>query len=219
MYPNYPTYGYPSYGSPYPANVYHQNGLRYTDVQQSEPESEPVALSLVKNHLSIDHSDDDNRILSDIRAARIYSETITGRIFGPRPFLMRLDCWPYNKIIALKSVPVVSLETIKYEDSNGVQQTIDAANYRTWLDYSPPLVRFTTAFALPVVNIDAIGGIEIAYTAGESVIPETLVKATQLICGYWYANPGGEQTTDNASKGIPAGAMALLSTLWTGEQV
>lgn len=177
-----------------------------------------LSLAQAKTHLSIGHPDEDSNITDDIIAAREQCEKFTGRLFGSRSVLLTVTCWPCECGIRFPIEPVQSVTSVKYLDQNNVLQTVAADQYRTWLDHSPPLLKFVTGFAYPTLELSEPAPIKIEFVAGETDIPATLRKAIQVILGYWYQFPGGEPSLGHLSRGLPAGAISLLDTLWTGAQ-
>lgn len=190
--------------------------MNYTLTELTAPIAEPLPLSLVKSHLAIGHDDDDVKLTRDIAAAREYAEAHTGVYFGERTFLLKLSAWPDDAVVRLPVEPISSVDEVRYKDADAVSQIVAASDYRLWLEHSPPLLRFTTNFAYPSIDLEDPAGIEIEFTGGLSVIPERLVKALEIIIEYWYANPGGEDTLGHLARGIPSAADRLLDTLWTG---
>lgn len=184
--------------------------------QLTEPATEPVTLARAKKHLAIDHEDDDDNISADITAARQYCETHTGLVFGERTFTLQLAYWPDDGKIRLPVEPVTSVEEVRYADENGDTVVVSEDDYRTWFDHSPPLVVPVSGFGYPTTELDNPAGIEIDFTAGAGTTDKRVEKAILLILEYWYANPGGESALGHLSRGIPAGAIRLLDSIWNG---
>lgn len=190
--------------------------MDYAWKQKTRPTLQALGLAQAKTHLSIGHCDDDDNITDDIAAALKVAEEFTGRVFGPRSFTLTVKCWPCDGVIRFPVEPVLSITTVKFSDTDNVVQTVDSSQWRTWLDASPPVLRFISGFTFQSLSIDEIAPIEIEFVAGETDIPATLRKAIQLTLGYWQQFPGGEPTSGQNSRGLPAGAISLLDTLWVG---
>lgn len=189
----------------------------YSLKELTAPASEPVTLALVKKHLAIDHAEDDDLITQDIIAARKLAEGYTAKIFGSRTFLFSTNHWPCDRDLALPVEPVTAVTAVNYEDIDGVIQTVAPSNYRLWLDASPPVIRFGTFFAYPPFHIDAPAGLTVEFTAGDDAPEPMLAKAIELTVEYWRKFPGGEDTLGHLSRGLPSGAINLLTNLWSGQ--
>lgn len=190
--------------------------MQSSNVPTSKPDSEPVTLALVKLHCAIDHTDEDELIVRQIKSARVLCENYTGRIFGSRSFTMRLECWPSDGYIYFPVEPVSEVSSMSYVDELGASVAVDAGQWKTWLDRSPPVAKLVSGFAYPSLNRDEPAPVSVVYTAGAGEVPETVEQAIELIVNYWRANPGGEVSLGHLSLGMPAGAIRLLDFLWTG---
>ncbi len=188
----------------------------YSLVELERPDNEPVSLALVKNHLAVDHSDDDDAIQADISAARSLCEKHCNRLFGTRSLRLTLDCWPLESRIAFPVDGVQSITSVTYSDVNGAPQVVASTNWRLWLEHSPPLLSFVSGFAYPTLELDAPGAIAIVFVAGDDDPNELVAAAIKLTIGYWRKFFGGEDSSGHLSRGLPAGAIHILDKLWTG---
>ena len=91
------------------------------------PTAEIVSLVQAKAHMRVDTSADDVYIGDLIRAAREHVEHRTGRQLVCATYRLYMDTCPTT--IQLPRPPVVAVNSIKYTDSAGVQQTEAAAVY------------------------------------------------------------------------------------------
>lgn len=87
----------------------------------------PVTLEEAKAHLRVEISDDDALITRQIQAATGWAENYTGRVFAQRTF--RLDLPRFCPAISLPKWPVQEVVSIVYDDADGVEQTVAAADY------------------------------------------------------------------------------------------
>ena len=81
-----------------------------------------------------------------ITAARRVAEDRTGRALITQIWEQVLDEFPANEI-QISMMPIQSIASVKYYDTDGVLQTMDAANYTTDVDTIP-------GWLLPAVNVD-----------------------------------------------------------------
>ncbi len=92
--------------------------------------SEPVSLDQAKQHLRVDHSDEDELIASLITSASRKLDGRDGelsRALISQTWALSLGRFPAE--ISLPLPPCQSVTSIAYVDENGVAQTLDAANY------------------------------------------------------------------------------------------
>lgn len=91
------------------------------------PATEPVTLAEARLHLKVDSTDDDTLISALITAMREQAEHRTGRAFITQTLELVLDAFPAD--IELPRPPALAITSVKYYDTNGTQQTMDAALY------------------------------------------------------------------------------------------
>lgn len=112
--------------------------MKYKLVQISDDLStEPVSTDEVKSQARIVSSSEDTLIAEYATSARLWAEEYLGRALTAQQYYLYLDnfpyyCWnrfrPHGEIIVPKP-PLVSVDEITYLDTDGVSQTVDAANY------------------------------------------------------------------------------------------
>lgn len=126
------------------------------------PTVEPVTLARAKEHLRVDHSTDDDLIQAMIEGARQFAEKFTARAFITQTWELVIDEFPVNEIL-LPLPPLQSIESIKYDDAAGVEQTLAASEYSVD-DASEP------GWVLPVGSwptvFDGINSVRIRFVAG-----------------------------------------------------
>lgn len=99
------------------------------------PEQYPVVLSdLVQVHIKVDDTDEEAGLLDEyIKAATERTEDITQRNYMQRvweyhmPDFSEMDCQGY---VTLDKAPLVSIVSVKYYDSDNVEQTMNASDYQ-----------------------------------------------------------------------------------------
>lgn len=187
------------------------------------PVTEPVPLADAKLHLKIDWAEEDALVARWIAAARELTEEYTSRRWLTQTVRLTLDYWVADRddwwpgvgqVVRLPVRPVQSITSIKYYDIAGVQQTMAAGAYQTWLEHEPPLIAPTPLTVWPTLQSGRIGGVEIVFVAGEpttATVPARAREAILLTLGYWNGNRG--DGADPTKLGLPPGALRLLDSL------
>ena len=159
----------------------------------SQPASEPLTLNEAKDHLRILHTEtyDDNYISALIIAARNQVENMTYRALVSQQWKLSLN---YSEVINLSDMtigiskcPVISVESVKYYDSSGTQQTVDASTYQTDLLSEPANIKFTVKPTLQ----NRLNALEVNFTSGFSTsnpIPEAIKAAMKVMVADMYTN-------------------------------
>lgn len=134
------------------------------------PLYEPISLAETKRHLRIDDdlTADDDDILGYIEAAREWLEGFTARVYVQETLEMSIDCWP-GLILRLPRSPVLSVDSIKYTDANGVEQTWAASNYQTDLASEPARVAIAYLGTFPSSLRGDLNQWRVRFTAGYAV--------------------------------------------------
>lgn len=143
----------------------------------TQPASEPVTLDEVKAQAVVVAGSTDDALLTRlIKAARAEAESKTGLTLITSNWLRTLD--GFSTAIRLLHGPIQSITSIKYDDENGVEQTLDPASYT--LDTSDGMVGYVVpAYGCSWPTTRAhINAVRIAYAAGfgasASAVPEDL---------------------------------------------
>ena len=166
------------------------------------PTALAVTLSEVKDHLVVSHSDDDELITEKINQAVDYCEQYTGRFLMPQVWTVYLDGW-FD--VDLPFPPVQSV-VVKYRDTDGAEQTLDAAEYQLDAFSAPPRIYFTGA--LPALS-SGYNNVWVEVTAGYvDEVPPGIGAAILLIVGHLYNNR--ESTAPIEIKEVPMSAKAFL---------
>jgi uncharacterized phiE125 gp8 family phage protein len=158
----------------------------------TKPSEEPITLAEAKTHLRESGTDQDQLIEALIVTAREQAETHTGRAFCTQSWTLKLDAFPCERFIRIPYPPLISVQSVKYYDSDGVLQTMSTSDY----------VVDTTSH---------IGKIDLAYEA-EWPTPRTMPNAVVIAftCGY-----GGRE---NVPSSIKAAMLLNLSHLYENRE-
>ena len=158
--------------------------------QITPPTSEPVSLSEAKAHCRVTGSEEDGLIAGYLLAAREYVETHTRRTMLTQTWEQIEDV--LGDEIRLRKAPILSITSVRYLDTAGVEQTLAANQYR--------LIRRATgeAVIVPAFNVTwpVVQAVEAAvtvrfvagYGASSGSIPEAIRQAILLLVGHWYAH-------------------------------
>lgn len=175
------------------------------------PTEESLSLAEAKAHLRVDADDEDALIGSLIAAARITVERQCWRQLAQATLQLTLDAFPAGDVIYLPRPPLVSVESIQYEDLAGETQALDEGNYYVDATSEPGRVALRSGHTWPDTNLQP-GCVVIDYVAGlepADVSPD--VKAAMLlIVGHLYAHREAAVTGMTANE-LPLGVSALLS--------
>lgn len=93
------------------------------------PAEMPVTLSEVKAFCNVTIDLDDAMLTSFIAAATADAEHFTGMRFITQTLDLYLDAFPAHDGVVEIPGPVASVASVKYIDADGVEQTMDSADY------------------------------------------------------------------------------------------
>lgn len=171
----------------------------------------PVSVSELKAHCRIDadETEEDALLAGYLAAATGWAEMYNGRKFLSQSCVDTLDA--FGGTIQPRFAPLVSVESIVYLDSNGDEQTLDAAAYRVAIGST--VGRITPAFGTSWPGTQAVtGAVTVTYTAGYGTeatdVPAIYRHAILMIAASLYENR--EETSPLTIHQIPFGAKALL---------
>lgn len=194
-------------------------------IEATAPAARCVSIEEAKLHLRVDQSAEDGSIAAYLDAAIAACEHYSGRTLNQRQFALYLQDW--SAVIALPLAPLVSVDSVKYRDTNETLQTVDSGLYFVGAPKSAcPWLSFTSAFTSPDLS-DKPDPIEVTVTAGYDVtdpseagpawlaLPAAAKAAILLDVGHLYANRESVQVKPGltAAVELPRGVKALLSTI------
>lgn len=175
------------------------------------PAAEPLSTAEAKLHLRVDHTSDDTLITALIVAAREHVENYLVGSLVEQTRAVYLSAWPYSPF-RLPCGPVQSIDSVKYTDSDGVENTVSTDLY--YLSPGGELC-LETFESWPTARLRGPGAIEITYTTGyESVvtdIPQAIKQAMLLLIGEWYEQREAAADTKYNIQTIPFGVKQLLA--------
>lgn len=90
--------------------------------------AEVVTLALAKQNSNIEHADSDALLQVYLDGAVEDAESYTGTIILERDVTIQFSGWAARYVLPV--YPVKSFTSLKYYDKDGVEQTVDASDYR-----------------------------------------------------------------------------------------
>lgn len=181
----------------------------------------PVTVEDLKKHSVIDHTDDDALLEDLLHTAVEQVEVDTGRTLVDTTRDAVLQCFP--KVIRLPRPPVAEVLSIQYVDADGVEQALQADDYRVSLTVSGAEVRPVPGGSWPGVQANNAGAVRARYRAGymlvgegETVVGELPRRARQAVL-IWAAHlyENREHMSPVQLYELPS-YRSLLATLETG---
>jgi uncharacterized phiE125 gp8 family phage protein len=148
---------------------------------------QPVTLAEARAQTRADCTDEDPLITALIAVATQTASDRLQRALVPTRYRLTLDSFP--DAIELLMPPIISVESVKYIDINGTQQTLDPQDY--YLDrVSEPGYLVPTYGRIWPETQDRVNAVEVEYTAGypDSAIPVPIKQWILLAIGYMDAN-------------------------------
>jgi uncharacterized phiE125 gp8 family phage protein len=136
-----------------------------TTKSTTPPAALAVSLAAAKESLRIDAGDTalDASITLWIKGITLEAEHQLGRSLINQGWRLSLDAFP--DALRLDHPPTVSVESVKYFDTNNVQQTLDPADYMVDKITEPGYIVPAAGKAWPD-TFDRIHAVEVNYTAG-----------------------------------------------------
>lgn len=155
------------------------------------PTVEPVSLQEVKDLGRANWDVEDAMIDRLITAARRHGESITRRQFIAATWQLSLDCFPDGRLIRLPKAPLLSVSTLKYDDKDGVEQTVATSAYRVLTGRTPGAIESKTLTGqiwpetykqADAVRVTFLAG----YGAAAANVPQDLRHAIAWLAAWWY---------------------------------
>jgi uncharacterized phiE125 gp8 family phage protein len=151
------------------------------------PTEEPVTLADAKWHCRVDGTADDALLTALIVAARESAEHETGRALCAQTRELVLDAFP--EAFVLRGAPIQSLVSLKYLDTDGVEQTLDPQDTLLDKDSEPGYLLPAYGKAWPA-SYPVPNAVRVRYTCGygdASAVPQAIKQWMLLAIGAMYA--------------------------------
>lgn len=169
-----------------------------------EPAGLPISVLEARDHVRQDVTTDDVLLGLYLRAAVSFAEATCGRSLVASRYKLVLDSFPggagyanvpYGKpyglprqAILLEYGPILALQSIKYLDMSGVQQTLAASVYAS--DFSGMPGRVTPKFGqIWPPTLPQIGAVEVTFDAGDCALvsADAPTDTITIVGGLWKA--------------------------------
>lgn len=179
----------------------------------TKPANLPTTVANAKLHCRVTNSAEDDYIEALIEAARDWAETFTRRSFIKTTYKMSLDSFPTCPFYLPRS-PLISVDSIKYIDSDGTEQTVDPSVYGVDdTDAIPARVFLKSEQSWPDDVLDQLSSVSVTFSSGYAEetadVPKGIVAAINLLVGHWYENREEVITGMTANK-VPGTVERLL---------
>jgi uncharacterized phiE125 gp8 family phage protein len=148
---------------------------------------QPVTLAEARAQTRADCNDEDTLITSLASVATQAASDRLQRALVPTRYRLTLDSFP--DAVELLKPPIMSVESVKYIDIHGDQQTLDPQDYFLDSVSEPGYLVPATDRTWPATQ-DRINAVEVEYTAGypDSAIPTPIKQWILLALGDMYNN-------------------------------
>jgi uncharacterized phiE125 gp8 family phage protein len=188
-----------------------------TLTRTTQPATEPVDLVEAKTHLRLDTNDYDSRITAFVQAAREALEIATERTMITSTWRLKLDAFPLARTrpathrqlergtlasepgaaaIKLPRPPLQSVNSVKYVDTDGTEQTLSASKYIVDSDSDPARLTEAHGETWPDTR-DIVNAVTIDYDAGygdDAIdVPQALREAILMHVEMMHDRPVGSE--------------------------
>lgn len=180
------------------------------------PELSPVTVEDISAQTRVEIQDDGALLMQYVRAATAHLETISGRAFITQGWSVSYSGWIRDRWGVRLPLPVPvaqSVSAMRYVDRTGVEQTVNADQYRiTGGQTDAPVVALVDEFTTPdtsrredAITINYIAG----YGDNPADVPEDLRHAVLMLASQMYEHRDPFDVDRGASQ-IPYAIMTLV---------
>jgi uncharacterized phiE125 gp8 family phage protein len=182
------------------------------------PGTEPIDLNEVKQHMRVDGDEENALILAYITTARLLAENYCQRSFIQTQWKWYLDSWfEYAEnanvrhgrfvenerldgdYIRLPRSPLISVDSIEYQDVDGITRTVNALDYLVDNKREPGRIIPVIGKSWPSIKYNP-NAITVTFKAGYGAnvdnVPQPIRTALMYLAGHFYEtrNAGSEDT-------------------------
>lgn len=163
----------------------------------------PVSLTEVKDHLRITHEDLDRLLGDHISQAQDALGRIFGRSFHQQTLEMYWDAFPSSGALELpRATPLVSVEYVKYKDSDGTETEWSSAEYVQDTRSIPGRILPGYGQSWPSFTAYPVNAAWVRYVAGQATtspiteLSAEIKRAVTLLVSHMYRYPDAIIDTD-----------------------
>lgn len=145
----------------------------------------PLELSFIKDHLRVTGDDEDGLIKLYANSAVDLIYKHTWHLLRREEFTFYLDDW---EELLIPISPIISVDSVKYYDSDGVQQTLATSDWYADVQECPGKVFFDNT---PNLEDDRYNAIEVTVTAGylnKTATPDGVLNLFLILLTDLYEN-------------------------------
>lgn len=158
-----------------------------------------VGVDEMKEHLGVDHGEDDGLIAAYLAAAQEAVEKFTGQVLTQRVLRWsaeRFPCLP--EPVRLYRSPVTAIVAVRYADSAGATQVLDAADWRWSEAAGDTLLPDLAGDWPPFVPGAGAAAVQVEFEAGyeDGLAPPALSQAVKLTAASYYLDREGRVGRD-----------------------
>ena len=159
----------------------------------SKPSSEAISLDDAKAQLRVTHDAEDCFIDGLIADVREEFEGLTGHSVMSRTWELTLDCFPAESSLTIKlpMPPIISVESVKYLDTDGALQTLATSVYKLVRESNTSAwLELKSGQSWPAI-IPAGDAVVVSFTAGyatASDVPRVIKRWMKMVITDWFRN-------------------------------
>lgn len=159
----------------------------------------PLSLAEIKAHSRIDIDDDDAILELYVTAARKAWERLTYSAVGRQTLEVVYDRFPASgrPIELPRATPLVSIVSVKFKDSDAVDNTWDAALYVADTDSVPGRIAPAYGESYPSFTASPLAAVRIRYTAGD--VKDEAKMPIAMLAAHFYENREAFVVQDRAN--------------------
>lgn len=162
-------------------------------VEQTHVAPEIISLARAKKQLKFDDHEaehiEDDLIQSYIDAAIGYAENYTGQEITEKKYL--INGKSFQDALSFSKQKIQSIDSIKYLDTEGTEQTIATENYQlTTVDKYENAIEFAEDYTLPEVQQYKFNAVKLTVIVGyaSGKVPKSMQQAILMLIGHYYEN-------------------------------
>jgi len=156
---------------------------------KTSPSVEPLSLEEVKIQAKVDLDLDDEYLDGLITMSRQYVEAFQNRALITQTWTAYFDSFPTDGFFELPLPPLQNVTSLKYLDTDGVQQTMSSALYRVDNALEPGRIYLEYQQSWPISRA-VRNAIEIEFICGygdtATTVPAGTKHAMMMLCAAWY---------------------------------